>query len=111
MIRKTPLTPEAAELIARRFSALSDPTRLRIIDLLRRQDEASVGEIATAVGGSQQNISKHLAALHSEGFVSRRKQGTSAIYRISDSGVHQICDGISAGIEAQLAGMEAALGG
>ena len=32
---KSPLTPDAAELIARRFRALSDPTRLRIIDLLR----------------------------------------------------------------------------
>jgi len=110
-MRKTPLTPDAAELIARRFRALSDPTRLRIIDLLRRQEEASVGEIATAVGGSQQNISKHLGALHAEGFVARRKQGTSSLYRIADPGVHQICDGISSGIESQLAEIEAVLAG
>jgi ArsR family transcriptional regulator len=108
-MRSTPVTPEAAELVARRFRALSDPTRLRILDLLRRQDEASVGEIAELVGGSQQNVSKHLGALHAEGFVARRKQGTSAMYRIADPGVHQICDGISAGIESQLAAMEAAL--
>lgn len=110
-MRRTQITPEAAELIARRFRALSDPTRLRILDLLRRQDEASVGEIAAAVGGSQQNVSKHLGALHAEGFLARRKQGTSSLYRIADPGVHQICDGISAGIESQLAAMEAALGG
>ncbi len=110
-MRRTPLTPDAAELIARRFRALSDPTRLRIIDLLRRQEEASVGEIATAVGGSQQNISKHLGALHAEGFVARRKQGTSSLYRIADPGVHQICDGISSGIESQLAEIEAVLAG
>lgn len=110
-MRKTPLTPDAAELIARRFRALSDPTRLRIIDLLRRQEEASVGEIATAVAGSQQNISKHLGALHAEGFVARRKQGTSSLYRIADPGVHQICDGISSGIESQLAEIEAVLAG
>lgn len=110
-MRKTPVTPEAAELIARRFRALADPTRLRILDLLRRQDEASVGEIAAAVGGSQQNVSKHLGALHAEGFLARRKQGTSSLYRIADPGVHQICDGISAGIESQLAAMEAALAG
>jgi len=110
-VRKEPLTPDAAELVARRFRALSDPTRLRILDLLRRQDEASVGEIATAVGGSQQNVSKHLAALHAEGFVARRKRGTSALYRIADPGVHQLCDGVSAGIESQLAAMEAALSG
>jgi DNA-binding transcriptional ArsR family regulator len=111
MARRNPLTPEAAELIARRFHALSDPTRLRIIDLLRRREEASVGEIAAAVGGSQQNVSKHLSALHAESFVSRRKQGTSSIYRISDPGVHQICDGISGGISVQLEEVEAALAG
>jgi ArsR family transcriptional regulator len=110
-MRDSPLTPDAAELIARRFRALSDPTRLRILDLLRRQEEASVGEITAALGGSQQNVSKHLGALHTEGFVARRKQGTSSIYRIADPGVHQICDGISAGIESQLAAMEAALTG
>jgi ArsR family transcriptional regulator len=110
-MRQSRLTPEAAELIARRFRALSDPTRLRILDLLRSQDEASVGEIAELVGGSQQNVSKHLSALHAEGFVSRSKRGTSSIYRITDPGVHQICDGISAGIEAQLTAMEAALSG
>ncbi len=108
-MRPTELTPEAAELIARRFRALADPTRLRILNLLRNQDEAAVGEIAERVGGSQQNVSKHLAALHAEGFVARRKQGTSSLYRISDPGVHQICDGVSSGLEAQLAGLEAAL--
>jgi DNA-binding transcriptional ArsR family regulator len=45
-VKQRRLTPEAAELIARRFRALSDPTRLRILDVLRRQDEASVGELA-----------------------------------------------------------------
>ena len=78
---------------------------------LRTDEEASVREIAAAVGGSQQNVSKHLSALRAEGFVARRKQGTSVIYRISDPGVHQICDGISAGIEAQLAEVGAALSG
>lgn len=110
-MRRSPLTPEAAELIARRFHALSDATRLRIIDLLRRQEEASVGEIAAALGASQQNVSKHLSALHAEGFVARRKRGTSSIYRIADPGVHQICDGISSGIASQLAEIEAALTG
>jgi len=110
-VKPTELSPEAAELIARRFRALADPTRLRIVNLLRNQEEASVGEIAQKVGGSQQNVSKHLAALHAEGFVARRKQGTSSLYRISDPGVHQICDGVTSGLEAQLAELEAALSG
>jgi len=106
---QTPLNPEAAELIARRFRALSDPTRLRILDYLRNHEEASVGELTQELGTSQQNVSKHLSALHAEGFVSRRKRGTSSLYRITDPGVHEICDGISAGIESQLAELEAVL--
>jgi DNA-binding transcriptional ArsR family regulator len=105
---KSPLTPEAAELIARRFLALSDPTRLRIVDHLRKR-EASVRELTAALGTSQQNVSKHLAMLHAEGFVSRRKQGTSSIYAIADSSVFELCEQVCGGIEAQLSALGEAL--
>ena len=108
---KSPLSQAAAELIARRFRALSDPTRLRIVDLLRSREEASVGELSEALGGSQQNVSKHLSALLAEGFVARRKQGTSSIYRIADPDIHDICEGVCAGIESRLDELEAVLGG
>ncbi len=108
---QSPLPPDAAELIARRFRALSDPTRLRIVDLLRNREEASVGEIAEQLGASQQNVSKHLAALHAEGFLARRKHGTSTLYRVSDPGVHELCEGVCTGIEAQLEELGATLGG
>jgi DNA-binding transcriptional ArsR family regulator len=107
---KHPLTPEAAELIARRFLALSDPTRLRLVDILRERGEASVGELAEALGASQQNVSKHLATLYSEGFVSRRKQGTSSIYAIADEAVFDLCEQVCGGIEAQLGQLERTLG-
>ena len=104
-----PLTPDAAELIARRFLALSDPTRLRIIDLLRDRGEASVRDLTEALGTSQQNVSKHLGTLHAEGFVSRRKQGTSVIYAISDPAVLDLCEQVCGGIEAQLDALGAAI--
>jgi DNA-binding transcriptional ArsR family regulator len=104
---KSPLDNEAAELIARRFHALSDPNRLRILDQLRVREEASVGELADALGATQQNVSKHLAALRDEGFVARRKQGTSSLYRISDPKVLDLCDNVCAGIESQLAALGA----
>jgi DNA-binding transcriptional ArsR family regulator len=107
---KSPLTADAAELIARRFLALSDPTRLRIVDLLRTREEASVRELTEALGTSQQNVSKHLATLHAEGFVSRRKQGTSSIYAIADPSVFDLCEQVCGGIEAQLAAVGEALG-
>ena len=100
-----------AELIARRFRALSDPTRLRILDQLRRSEEASVGELTAALGTSQQNVSKHLSALAAEGFVARRKQGTSSLYRISDPAVLELCEQVCAGIESELARVGALLDG
>jgi DNA-binding transcriptional ArsR family regulator len=106
---KSPLTADAAELIARRFLALSDPTRLRIVDLLRTRGEASVRELTEALGTSQQNASKHLATLHAEGFISRRKQGTSSIYAIADPSVFELCEQVCGGIEAQLAAVGKAL--
>ena len=108
---KSPLDHEAADLIARRFRALSDPTRLRILDQLRQHEEASVGELTEALGSSQQNVSKHLAALHAEGFVSRRKEGTSSLYRIGDPAVLDLCDNVCAGIESQLVALGALLSG
>jgi DNA-binding transcriptional ArsR family regulator len=112
MATKTkPLDPAAAELIASRFQALADANRLRILDLLRSREEASVGEITTALGTSQQNVSKHLAALRAEGFLARRKQGTSTLYRISDPMVLELCDRVCAGIESRLAELGAALAG
>ena len=109
MAMKSPLDQAAADLIARRFRALADPTRLRILDVLRERGEAPVGELSAALGGSQQNVSKHLAALHIEGFVARRKEGTRALYRISDPAVLELCERVCAGLETQLAELEAAL--
>jgi DNA-binding transcriptional ArsR family regulator len=111
MKMKSPLDLDAAELIARRFRALSEPNRLRILDQLRQREETSVGELAEALGSSQQNVSKHLAALHAEGFVSRRRQGTSTLYRIADPAVLNLCDSVCAGIESQLIAIGALLRG
>jgi len=107
MIR--PLTPAAAELIARRFRTLSDPTRLRILDTLRDRGEASVSELTDVLTASQQNVSKHLAALYAEGYVARRKEKTSSLYRISDPAVLELCEQVCSGIEDRLAELTAAL--
>ena len=100
------MTPEAAELISRRFRALSEPIRLRILYELRERGEASVGELTGALGTSQQNVSKHLGMLHAEGFIARRKEKTRAIYSISDKGVLDLCDRVCSGLEAQLTEIE-----
>ena len=81
-----PLPDELLELIARRFRAISEPMRIKLLDQLR-DGEATVGELTEASGASQQNVSKHLAQLAEVGIVARRKEGNHVYYRIADEGV------------------------
>lgn len=95
---KLVLSDAACEDVAARFKALSEPMRLRI---LRRLfvGEASVGEILDAVGGTQANVSKHLAVLHGSSLVARRKDGTRTLYSIADPTLLKICSIVCAGVE------------
>jgi DNA-binding transcriptional ArsR family regulator len=101
-----PLPEELAELIARRFRALGDPMRVRILDVLRDQ-ELSVTALAELLGAGQQNVSKHLAVLVESGMLARRKQGTHAYYRIADEGVFALCEQICGSLQSQLATLTA----
>ena len=56
------------------FEALADPTRLRIL-LLLREMELAIGELAQVLGQSQPRVSRHVRILADAGFVERRKEG------------------------------------
>lgn len=57
------------------FRALADPTRLRILALVRRM-ELSVGELAQVLGQSQPRVSRHVKILADAGLAERRKEGS-----------------------------------
>lgn len=57
------------------FRALADPTRLRIMALLRAM-ELSVGELAQVLGQSQPRVSRHVKILCDAGLAERRKEGS-----------------------------------
>ena len=97
----SPLPPDVAELIAGRFKLLGEPMRLRIIDRLR-VGEAGVGEIATELGTSQQNVSKHLQTLHGAGILARRREGNSVLYSLADGSMVEMCDRVCGSMERQL---------
>jgi len=61
--------------LPRLFAALADPTRLRILALLRAM-ELSVGEIAQVLGQSQPRVSRHVKILVDAGLIERRKEGS-----------------------------------
>ena len=70
------LPPEALADVASYFQVLSEPTRLKILNLLR-QGERNVGDLAQACGFTAANISRHLALLTKQGLVARESRGTS----------------------------------
>jgi len=70
--------------LADRFQALADPTRLRILALLRRM-ELSVGELAQVLGQSQPRVSRHLKILAEAGALERRKEGSWVFLTLADA--------------------------
>ena len=95
------LPPEALIEIAAYFQALSEPTRLQILNLLRQQ-ERSVGELAQLCGFTAANVSRHLTMLTKHGLVKRESRGTSAYYRIADASVYELCDLVCGKIARQM---------
>jgi len=65
------------------LSALSDPTRLEIVEFLG-EEERCVCEIVPAFGRAQSTISKHLAILNEAGIVERRIDGKRTLYRVKN---------------------------
>ena len=68
------------------FSALSDPTRLRILDALA-VTELCVCDLAEVCGISQSGVSHQLRLLRDRGLVAFRRDGNRAVYRLADEHV------------------------
>jgi ArsR family transcriptional regulator len=66
----------------RLLKALGDDNRLRILNLLGKQ-EMNVARLCEIVGSTQPNISKHLAKLRLLGIVSDRREGQFIYYRLT----------------------------
>jgi DNA-binding transcriptional ArsR family regulator len=73
------------------FQALSEPTRLRVLNQLR-DGERKVGDLAERAGTTTANVSRHLSLLQQRGIVLREARGTSVYYRIADPSIYQLCD-------------------
>ncbi|HEY1131928.1 MAG TPA: metalloregulator ArsR/SmtB family transcription factor [Roseateles sp.] len=95
------LPDEALQQVAAYFQALSEPTRLQILNLLRR-GERNVGEIAQACGFTSANISRHLSVLMQQGLVTRESRGSAVYYSIADESVYALCDLVCGSIGRQL---------
>lgn len=104
-----PLPDTLTELIAQRFRVLAEPTRIKLLDRLR-DGPATVGELQESIGGSQQNISKHLGVLLGAGMVTRERDGNFVRYAISDPSVFSLCEQVCGGLRRQIGELESLLG-
>jgi ArsR family transcriptional regulator, cadmium/lead-responsive transcriptional repressor len=64
------------------WSAIADPSRRRVLDLLVSHGDVSASWLAGRVPFSRQAVSKHLVVLEEAGLVSRRKQGREVLYQV-----------------------------
>ena len=87
---KAALSREALELLATRFRALADATRLALLQALFGE-EHTVQELCALTGTSPANASKHLALLLDQGLVARRRDGLYTYYRIADPTLERLC--------------------
>jgi DNA-binding transcriptional ArsR family regulator len=73
------MTPPADDEL---WSAIGDPSRRQVLDLLVSNGEASASWLAGRVPFSRQAVAKHLVVLERAGLVRRRKQGREVLYQV-----------------------------
>ena len=91
MQQAKPVPQEVVLQVAEYFSVLSEPMRLKILNLLRDREQC-VQELVEATETSQANVSKHLKLMLQAGILSRRSEGTSAYYKVEDDLIFDLCN-------------------
>jgi ArsR family transcriptional regulator len=89
------------ELKAEILKTLAQPTRLKILELLRN-GEKCICEIVPAINGEQSNISRHISMMQKSHLVTTRKDGVRVMVNVRDSKVFEILDKVSAILKSQM---------
>jgi DNA-binding transcriptional ArsR family regulator len=79
-----------------RFDLLSDPNRLEILLTLHRTPGICVGDLAGAVGRSENAVSQALRVLRQQGWVRSTRTGRQVSYQLEDHVVHDLLHWIGA---------------
>lgn len=89
------------EMKAEVLKALAQPTRLKILECLRK-GEKCICELVPAVNGEQSNISRHVSLMQKSHLVTTRKEGVRVMVRVSDPKVFEILDTVGAVLKNQI---------
>ena len=97
-LQAVPLELAEATELARRFAALSDPVRLRLLSLLATSADGAVCacDLVEPVGKSQPTVSHHLRVLREAGLVTSEKRGTNVWYAAVPAALDVLRDALAA---------------
>src|SRR3989304_2725323 len=76
------------------LKSLAQPTRLKILELLRN-GERCICEIIPAINGEQSNISRHISLMQKSHLITTRKDGVKVMVKVSDPKIFEILDSVS----------------
>jgi DNA-binding transcriptional ArsR family regulator len=85
------LSTAQLDAVARLFRVLAEPTRLAILQELRR-DPRSVNELVESLGAKQANVSKQLGILFDAGLLDRERSGNCVVYSIREPAIFELCE-------------------
>ncbi len=89
------------ELKAEILKALAQPTRLKILELLRN-GERCICEIVPAINGEQSNISRHISLMQKSHLVTTRKDGVKVMVKVRDPKIFDILDRVNSILRSQM---------
>lgn len=97
---------EVFETVARYFSILAEPARVRILHSIC-QEEKSVGQIVEESGMTQTNVSRHLNMMYQAGALKRRREGAMVFYSVADATLTDMCRTVCVRVSGELDGNKA----
>jgi ArsR family transcriptional regulator len=92
---------QVIELKAEILKAMAQPTRLRILECLRK-GEKCICEIVPAINGEQSNISRHISLMQKCRLVATRKDGVRVMVRVRDPRIFEILDHVGLLLKKQI---------
>jgi ArsR family transcriptional regulator len=98
-LRTQALEADQAVDLARRFAALGDPVRLRLLSLLASSPGGAVCacDLVEPVGKSQPTVSHHLKVLREAGLVTSERRGVNIWYAVVPAALEVLRDALGGG--------------
>jgi len=89
------------QLKAEVLKAMAQPTRLKILELLRN-GERCICEIVPAINGEQSNISRHISVMQKSHLITTRKDGVKVMVKVRDPRIFEIMDKVGLFLKTQM---------